>query len=525
MAQPQLTRSTLAEQLRSQEAQDFGELLYEQLKNAPWVLASVAFHGLVFLIAWIMPSPPPAVVAEASRVQMEADTPPEMKEEPPPTVEETKPLEESERVTEDPVLKDAKVSDHNETDNDQETEESLGDPRFNSDSPFEGPGTNGTIGIGGGAGGAFGGRRGGHRNLKAGGGGKKTQTAVDLALEWLKNHQSPDGRWDADGFDAQCKLNKCSGPGESVYDPGLSGLALLCFLGAGETHQSGSYKETVKEGLKYLKNIQDTEGCFGPRTSQHFQYNHMCASLAMTEAYGLTQSVLFKDSAQRGINFIHQSQNPYLAWRYGVRDGDNDSSVTGWAVMALKSGIMAELEVDKGAFVGALAFIDKMTEPEFGKVGYQQRGGPPARTTAMQDRFPAQESEALTAVGVLTRIFCHASGDTDAIKKDEFIVKGSELMLKKLPKWDTDAGTIDFYYWYYGSLAMFQVGDTYWKKWNEAMQKAIIEHQRTEEGRDEKGSWDPEDPWSPEGGRVYSTALNCLCMEVYYRYGRVIGMK
>jgi hypothetical protein len=517
-------RMTIAEQIRASDAQDFGELLYRQLKNAPWILASMGIHGVVFLIFMMLP-PPEKDTEQAARIEMSKTDVVELKEEPPPEPEEIKPVEETERVMEDPVLKDAKVSDHNETDNDMETEESLGDPRFNSDSPFEGPGTNGTIGIGGGAGGAFGGRRGGHRNLRAGGTSKKTQTAVDLALEWLKNHQSSDGRWDADGFDQQCKLNKCSGPGESVFDPGLTGLALLCFLGAGETHQSGNYKEVVKGGLKHLRDIQDTEGCFGPRTSAHFQYNHMCASLAMTEAYGMTQSMIFKDAAQRGINFIHQSQNPYLAWRYGVRDGDNDSSVTGWAVMALKSGIMSELEVDKSAFVGALAWIDKMTEPEFGKVGYQQRGGPPARTTAMQQKFPASESESLTAVGVLTRIFCHASGDAAEIKKDEFVMKGADLMAKKLPRWDADAGCIDFYYWYYGSLAMFQVGGDHWKKWNEAMQKAIVDHQRVEPDRDERGSWDPEDPWAPEGGRVYATTLNCLCMEVFYRYGRVIGMK
>ena len=99
------------------------------------------------------------------------------------------------------MIKDAKLSDHNETDNDQETEESLGDPRFNSDAPFEGPGTNGTIGIGGGAGGAFGGRRGGHRNLRAGGGGKKTETAVDLALEWLATAYAAE-RGELEGFAA-----------------------------------------------------------------------------------------------------------------------------------------------------------------------------------------------------------------------------------------------------------------------------------------------------------------------------------
>ncbi len=509
---------TRRELLFGDQPEDFGDLLYSQLKNAPWVLCSLGVHLVIVGFLLLMPTDdiddaPPKRIEMAQQIEQ-----PKLEEEIEPEVEEDKPIEEMEKQVEDPVVKDAKVSDHNETDDDMDDAESLGDPRFDSDAPFEGPGTNGVIGIGGGAGGAFGGRRGGRRNLRAGGGGRKTQSAVDLALEWLKNHQSAGGNWDSDGFEDQCKLNKCGGPGESVYDPGQSGLALLCFLGAGETHNSGQYKDTVKNGLRYLKNIQDSEGCFGPRTAQHFQYNHMCAALAMTEAYGLTGSRLFKDSAQRGVGFVQQSQNPYLAWRYGVRDGDNDTSVTGWAAMVIKSAKMAELDVDEGSFRGALAWVEKMTEPEFGRVGYQRRGGPPARTTDMMERYPADQSESLTGVGVLVRIF--AGQDP---KKNEFIQKGADLMVKKAPRWDLDAGTIDFYYWYYSTLAMFQVGGDHWKKWNEAMKTAIVDHQRVEQGRDERGSWDPVDPWAPEGGRIYATTMNALCLEVYYRYGRVFG--
>jgi len=217
---------------------------------------------------------------------------------------------------------------------------------------------------------------------------------------------------------------------------------------------------------------------------------------------------------------VLKSKNPYLAWRYNYPpDGDNDTSVSGWMVMVLKSAIMSELDVEKAAIKDAVAWVEKMTEPEFGRTGYQQRGGPPARTNEMMQKFPADKSESLTAVGVLIRIF---AGHTP--KDDEFIVKGADLMKKKLPKWDVDAGTIDFYYWYYASLAMFQVGGDHWKAWNEAMKTAIIDHQRMEADRDERGSWDPIDCWSPEGGRIYATTLNCLCMEVYYRYGRVIGV-
>ena len=98
---------------------------------------------------------------------------------------------------------------------------------------------------------------------------------------------------------SRCELARCEGPGSSLYDPGVTGLALLAFLGAGETHKHGKYKRTVRQGLKYLKEIQDPEGCFGPRTEGHFTYNHAIGALTMAEAYAMTGSPLFKESAQR----------------------------------------------------------------------------------------------------------------------------------------------------------------------------------------------------------------------------------
>jgi hypothetical protein len=276
----------------------------------------------------------------------------------------------------------------------------------------------------------------------------------------------------------------------------------------------------VKSGIRYLREIQDSEGCFGPRTSQHFLYNHACATLAMVEAYGMTGARLLKDPAQKGIGFVLRSRNPYMAWRYNVpADGDNDTSVTGWMVMALKSAKLSGLDIEDGAVKDAISWVDKMTEPEFGRTGYQQRGGPPARTNEAMAKFPAGKSESLTAVGLTTRIF----GGHD-LKSDEMIGKGADLLVKCLPKWDVDQGTIDYYYWYYGSLAMFQVGGERWKKWNDSVKTALLDHQRLEKDRCEYGSWDPLDPWSSEGGRVYATAINCLTMEVYYRYP-VLGVR
>ena len=497
--------------------ESFNDVLYAQMRKTPWWLISIGFHLLLGFVMMNMDWGPGGGQGDA---QVQSDVSDDLidplKDEVKPEIEDQKPIEQEEKVIDDPVIKDAKVSDHNETDNDQPFEESLGQKDFISDAPFEGPSTNAAIGIGGGAGGAFGGR-GGHRNLKALGGTTQTQNAVDLGLEWLKNHQDPEGYWDCDGFMAQCKLSpSCGDPGSALYDPGVSGLALLAFLGAGETHKHGNYKKTVREGLKYLKQIQDPEGCFGPRTTQHFTYNHSIAALAMAEAYALTASPLFKQSAQVAIDFVLKAQNPYLAWRYGVRPQDNDTSVSGWMIMALKSAQAAGLRVDSAGFDGLNAWLEKVTEPEYGRVGYTSRGTGPARPQDLMDKFPADKSESLTAVGILSRIFI---GEDP--RKSEIIQKGSDLCLKALPVWDPESGAVDMYYWYYATLALFQVGGDTWKTWNVAIKDAIIDHQLKD--GDVKGSWDPIGPWGRDGGRVYSTALMVMCMEVYYRYGRVFG--
>ncbi|HYC77344.1 MAG TPA: hypothetical protein VEI02_06930, partial [Planctomycetota bacterium] len=99
----------------------------------------------------------------------------------------------------------------------------------------------------------------------------------------------------------------------------------------------------------------------------------------------------------------------------------------------------------------------------------------------------------------------------------------AELLSKRLPIWEKNTGKIDMYYWYYGTLSMFQFGGPEWNAWNQKMQDAIIKTQRTDGNF--KGSWDPEDPWGEDGGRVYSTAVMTMCLEVYYRYGRVFGTR
>ncbi|MCB9831317.1 MAG: hypothetical protein H6807_02500 [Planctomycetes bacterium] len=347
--------------------------------------------------------------------------------------------------------------------------------------------------------------------------GARLQLAVDRGLAWLARHQNPDGSWDTDGFpdlDDGELGPPCDGKGQALYDVSSTGLALLCFFGAGETHRSGEHRKTIARGLKWLRDHQDAEGCFGDRKVANFSYNHAIGTLAMVEAYGLTGSPLFKDYARRGIDFALACQNPYQAWRYGKADGQNDTSVTGWMIMALKSGQQAGFQVDPQRFSWALSWIDQMTDAESGRTGYIRRGEPPVREVGAHEDFPASESESLTALAILTRVFC---GERPT--SNELIGKGRKLLLAHPPLWDEKAGSIDMYYWLFGSMALHQVGGEDWTTWRGKLSEAILPRQRTDGNF--AGSWDPKGAWGKAGGRIYATALMTLALESDYRLQRL----
>lgn len=502
-----------------EEETTFNDVLYDWMSRAPWLAISAAAHIIALLILALVPwhlfesNKPKEIQAQLEQpVEDPFEDPPE---EEPEELEEEEPLEE-------PVIKDAEVSDHNETEDNQEFESSEGDPDHISDSPFDSDNTNDVIGIGGGAGGKFGGRFGGRRNLRTAGG-SGTEQALRDGLEWLKNHQDEDGKWACADFSKHCPGgDACGGPGRSTHDVGVTGLALLAFLGDGHTTQRGQYREVVTRGIKYLVDSQDDQGLIGERIGKEFLYDHAIAALAMCEAYYFSKSPLLRGPAQKSVNFISQARNPYGAWRYDVPPiGENDSSITGWMVFALKSAEEAKLRIDEGAFEGAMSWFDEVTDPVNGRVGYDTRGSASSRVVGLNDHYPRDKTECMTAVGLLCRFFMGQDP-----KKDDIMVKHAELLLKALPSWDKDGMTNDMYYWYYGTYAMYQMGAhqaRYWNAWNNAMKDAVLKSQR--QGGHVHGSWDPIGPWGFAGGRVYATASLVLCLEVYFRYAQVLGAR
>jgi hypothetical protein len=520
------------------------------LNNAPWWLVSAGLHAVLLLGAALIyverlmaidspptvvtitsPLPPPVPPPEAPAV----DAPqPGIKDDPDPAAS-------IERVIFNPS---AEIGKKNQSADNDPREQMLGQSRDGNSylfgdadgrvghQPGKNPGFVANIGIGPGGGGArrYGDRFGGMKDerIRDNGGSDRTEKGVFAALRWLARHQNGDGSWSASGFSHACLDGRCSGTGESDYDTGVTSLSLLAFLGAGYTPMSKHDKhmddpdysgpdlqfgETVKRGLQWLVAHQDPEGCVGER-GMKYMYNHAVAALALSEAWGMWPAPIVHDPAQKAIDFLVASQNPGKGWRYSAKCGDNDTSVTGWAVMALKSAELSELAFPPAVYAGALAWLGEATDQSgYYRVGYNARDTGKVYVPGKNELFADHPS--MSAVAVMARIFME--------KKRQPALTAVNFLAADLPAWKP--GQVDFYYWYYASLALFQYdGPTgaFWKKWNEPMKAALLPNQKT--SGCERGSWDPSaDRWGFEGGRVYASAINALTLEVYYRYANVFG--
>ncbi len=327
---------------------------------------------------------------------------------------------------------------------------------------------------------------------RKGGGGADTENAVGMALAWLARNQEADGHWDSRKHDITSK----SRPAHTT-DRADTALALLAFLGSGHTPKSRKYGDNVRRAILWLVKQQGTNGAFFTRKGGHVEsagYQQAICGLALAEAYAMTRSGAVRRAAQKAVDFsVNKHQKPYSGWRYDPKSGA-DLSVTGWFVMQLKSAKMAGLRVDGAGFQGAAQFVDKVSDKQ-GRCGYKSNRG---------------VNPTMTAVGMLCRQFM-GMRNTHAL-----IRGGANYLGQHRPVGGAKANRKTFYYWYYGTLAMFQVGGPEWKAWNRVMKKTLLESQRTKGA--ERGSWDPAGKYDHIAGRVYTTAMGALTLEVYYRY-------
>lgn len=330
------------------------------------------------------------------------------------------------------------------------------------------------------------------------GGTKESERAVELGLEWLARHQRADGGWSLD-TSGQCSKAGCPPRAAMQSDTGATGLALLPFLGAGHTHvQKGRYQTTIRRGLAWLMKVQRSSGeLFTGGSGISEFYSHGVASMALCEAYGITNDPGLRFAAQKAINFMGASQNKFDGgWRY-TPGQEGDTSVYGWQLFALRSASMSGLNVSKTVLKRCRQYLDSAAADPDG-TSYAYQPGRPA-------------TPVMTAQGLLVRQYFGWKRD------DPRLLHGADLVSRDLAQ-TTER---NIYYWYYASQMLHNMHDKHWAEWNSRVRDGLIRMQVGGDGCD-RGSWDPTlpepDKWGSSAGRLYTTSMSLLTLEVYYRY-------
>lgn len=335
----------------------------------------------------------------------------------------------------------------------------------------------------------------------------ESEKAVAQALKWFVEHQNHDGSWNFDHRATGSCQGRCSDAGTlSDCRTGATAMALLPFLGAGQTHQQGEYKQVVERGLYYLTNAMRVRHEGGLTVGDLVQpggsmYAHGLAAITLCEAYAMTHDRKLMQPAQFSLNYIMQTQDPVGGgWRYAPRQ-PGDTSVVGWQLMALKSGHMAYLVVDSKTIQNATRFLDSTSADEGARYGYTGPG----------------QGQGTTAVGLLCRMYLGWKRDNPALKRGVQYISG------------LGPSKGNMYYNYYATQVLRQYcgdpgteGHEMWEKWNTNIRDWLVKDQ--DKTGHQKGSWTMRgDHGSERGGRLYCTSMATMILEVYYRHMPIYG--
>lgn len=350
------------------------------------------------------------------------------------------------------------------------------------------------------------------------------QEVLGGALDYLVAAQREDGAWpaNADGRDPRQDF---SGAGE-LDDVGVTGVVLLALADAPSSLEVANRREAIRRGLEYLVKQQGKSGSFARTDGNTYAIpSHayaLTAFLRLNQRIDPSAGAAWRVAAQRGLDFAMAARNPYMGWRYGVQpDGDNDTVVTSWMLLALAEARDAGLAVDLNAVREALDYVVYMTDPSTGRTGYVERGVGGSRLFKKAAAFPSALVEFETATALvarqawpdITEQFAQRASARGIVGENTWSdpLTSAVLVANKPPVWDTDKGSVDVYAWAFGARAVQPLGGALAERWNTALTGALLEGVvRDEQGR---ASWRPIDAWHVEGQSVAMTAWCVWALE------------
>jgi hypothetical protein len=333
------------------------------------------------------------------------------------------------------------------------------------------------------------------------------ESAVDKGLVYLASVQEEDGRF----------------PSEDSAQPAVTSLAVMAFLSRGHMPDEGRYGAVITKAIDFVLSTQKRRGYFSllpvaPPVShgspaQTVTYNHSIAGLMLGEVYGMTigeRSAKIEEAITKALIYHREVQTRQKekpsdigGFRYGYPEGPNassDMSVTGWALMFLRSARNAEFNVPKQYFDEGLDFVERCYEQD---PALHDKGVFRYRPLESDPTANPQITLANTASSMLTLILGGRHQH-----------QGIEAGINWFRSRDYPRPWQDGYYYlssYYSSQATAQVGGETWNQIFPQIAGNLLSEQTPE------GNWPIAGGSERNYGAAYSTSLAILALTPAYQ--------
>lgn len=360
------------------------------------------------------------------------------------------------------------------------------------------------------------------RNVGRYGGSRASEYAVEAGLRWLVRHQHPAGYWDGDGYHQLCQpgmapcVPSAASPGGDLETTGgdlaTTAWAMLAVMGAGYDHQSpNKHRRVMQAAMAWLLPQQGDAGQFGSIET------HALVTLALVEAYGLSDDQSLAEPCQRALDWLQaQGRRTDTGQFLGWATTDDEHAAIDWLTTArcfsavyTASFVGLDVRDPRGDLADSLH--DSWWETNV------PRG--PGSAALGSSRFPLQWSPTDhsimlgsgegTGVGLWLTMHNRSSGDHAQLTS-----LTDWLLAHRLPTtWPEQPE-----YLLYDTQAMFHRGGNAWRSWNQVTRDLVV-NAAIAGDTCRAGSWLPAHGPAEslvDGGQIVETAIGVMILQVYY---------
>jgi hypothetical protein len=291
-----------------------------------------------------------------------------------------------------------------------------------------------------------------------------------------------------------------SGSFKGGYPVATTSMGCLAFMAAGHTPTRGKYAKNVRRGLKFILNCVSRSGYISLPGDSSGMHGHGFATLFLAECLGMIEDPKLASEVKRklkkAVRVIERAQNRFGGWNRSPNGNLTDDGSGAVAIMqmtALRAARNAGIRIDKRVIEKAKKYLLTMMN----KDGWYQYN--------WRSRTANTKSSALTGAGLTMLNAMGLYNDPKVKKALKNLMKRAPFLKKYRTSGDRGWNSWFYYTCIYTTLAIFQTGGEYWRKWYPKMRDELIKRQSTD------GSW----RWSYG---VLGTAFALLTLEMPYRF-------